>query len=62
MEQLLPRESGRYLKTILGNVNVSILDTKGRVGNYEILGFMQRYFFQSSVSQVIEFLLWGDQN
>jgi len=30
MEQLLPMESGRYLKTILGNVNVSILDTKGR--------------------------------
>jgi|ERR1712126_182784 len=29
-EHLLPRESGRYLKIILGSVNVSILDTKGR--------------------------------
>jgi hypothetical protein len=26
MEDFLPRESGRYLKTVLGNLNVSILD------------------------------------
>ena len=26
MEDYLPRNSGRYLKIILGNVNVSILD------------------------------------
>merc|ERR1712141_758793 len=30
MEQLLPAESGTYLKIILGNVNVSILDKKAR--------------------------------
>lgn len=30
MEQLLPRESGTYLKIILGSVNVSILDRKAR--------------------------------
>ena len=30
MEQLLPKESGKYLKLILGNVNVSILDQKTR--------------------------------
>ena len=30
MEQLLPRESGTYLKIILGTVNVSILDKKAR--------------------------------
>jgi hypothetical protein len=48
MEQLLPRESGRYLKTILGNVNVSILDTKGRRGNLEILGFRANFACQHS--------------
>ena len=26
MEDYLPKESGRYLKVILGNLNVSILD------------------------------------
>ena len=30
MEQHLPKESGKYLKLILGNVNVSILDQKTR--------------------------------
>ena len=30
MEQVLPRESGMYLKIILGTVNVSILDKKAR--------------------------------
>ena len=30
MEQLLPRESGAYLKMVLGSVNVSILDRKAR--------------------------------
>merc|ERR1719411_444586 len=30
MEQLLPAESGTYLKIILGNVNVSILDKKAK--------------------------------
>ena len=30
MEQVLPKESGKYLKIILGTVNVSILDKKLR--------------------------------
>ena len=30
MDELLPRESGTYLKIILGSVNVSILDRKAR--------------------------------
>ena len=30
MEQHLPKESGKYLKLILGNVNVSILDQRTR--------------------------------
>ena len=30
MEDYLPRESGRYLKVILGNINVSILDKEAK--------------------------------
>ncbi len=30
MEEVLPRESGSYLKLILGSVNVSILNKKER--------------------------------
>ena len=30
MESILPKESGNYLKVILGSVNVTILDQKAR--------------------------------
>ena len=30
MESVLPKESGNYLKVILGSVNVTILDQKAR--------------------------------
>ena len=53
MEQHLPKESGKYLKLILGNVNVSILDQKTRYDykdQYEqfklILNIIGMFFFK----------------
>ena len=63
MEQHLPKESGKYLKLILGNVNVSILDQRTRYDykdQYEqfklILNIIGKFFKKKYILCIYFFL------